>query len=290
MHTQKKRYYLYSSAIAGLLILLAVFMLFLMISYPEKAEIFVAEDRSFEILQVVLLFISSIGFLFLSLESVVRKKTIQGVCMAVMAAVCFVIGMEEVSWMQRVLSVESGQMFLQNNAQGETNFHNMSTHLFQNVYYFAGFILLIFLPFLSLLRPDLTRNRSAKKINRFSEVRDFLPAGWLFFPFAIISGLVWPTAYKHPTIMFALFATIIFCLVLSVVFIRDKKWFLLISVVISLALVAGSSYISLFDNQLHEIRSGAPTEYTETFISIGICMYMLDTWIRTSNARIRRLP
>ena len=43
-------------------------------------------------------------------------------------ALIFIFGAgEEISWGQRIFNVESSEYFLENNAQGETNLHNMTT-------------------------------------------------------------------------------------------------------------------------------------------------------------------
>jgi hypothetical protein len=62
----------------------------------------------------------------------------------------FVIGMEEVSWLQRVFQVETPELFA-SNAQGEMNFHNLGTpgrgtDYVENAYYMAAFVFLVLLP------------------------------------------------------------------------------------------------------------------------------------------------
>ena len=57
----------------------------------------------------------------------------------------FLIAMEEVSWFQRVLSVETPDA-LDSNAQGELNFHNFATGLSENGYYFGAFLALMIVP------------------------------------------------------------------------------------------------------------------------------------------------
>ena len=63
------------------------------------------------------------------------------------AAGCFVIAMEELSWMQRVIGFET-PAFLSRNFQNEANLHNLSTDITENIYYLCAFVFLIGLPYL----------------------------------------------------------------------------------------------------------------------------------------------
>ncbi|WP_299355730.1 hypothetical protein [uncultured Shimia sp.] len=57
----------------------------------------------------------------------------------------FLTGMEEVSWLQPVLGIETTPLFAEN-WQYETNFHNFYTHEIEVVYYIVGAILLCLVP------------------------------------------------------------------------------------------------------------------------------------------------
>lgn len=58
---------------------------------------------------------------------------------------CFLVGMEEVSWFQRVLDIESPDAVRGRN-QPEFNLHNEATDLSENIYYGLGFIVLVLVP------------------------------------------------------------------------------------------------------------------------------------------------
>jgi hypothetical protein len=62
--------------------------------------------------------------------------------------VSFVIGLEEVSWFQRQLAIETPEVFA-SNLQGELNIHNFATDLVENIYYSAAFFSFVLIPFLS---------------------------------------------------------------------------------------------------------------------------------------------
>jgi len=53
------------------------------------------------------------------------KKVLWKIVMIALVVVFFFGAGEEISWGQRIFNVESSEYFLQNNAQGETNLHNM---------------------------------------------------------------------------------------------------------------------------------------------------------------------
>lgn len=71
-----------------------------------------------------------------------------GLLSAALAVVLFVIAMEEVSWMQRVIGIETPDTFSAN-IQNEFNLHNFSTNEVENLYYLGSFALLGLLPFLA---------------------------------------------------------------------------------------------------------------------------------------------
>jgi len=77
-------------------------------------------------------------------------KSLVMVGLGLLALIFFVIAMEEVSWFQRVLAFETPDAFSEN-LQGEFNFHNFSTKMFENAFYTGAFICLISLPFLYAL-------------------------------------------------------------------------------------------------------------------------------------------
>lgn len=88
-------------------------------------QVYVVEDGVIEWLTVGALMMCAgvCGGRFLKLRSS-RSPLFSGVL--VFLTLLFVFGaMEELSWGQRILGRESSEFFLENNAQGETNFHNL---------------------------------------------------------------------------------------------------------------------------------------------------------------------
>lgn len=58
------------------------------------------------------------------------------------------LGLEEVSWFQRVLDVESPDAFINRNAQQELNLHNFATVATGNAFYGGSFVFCVGIPFL----------------------------------------------------------------------------------------------------------------------------------------------
>lgn len=61
------------------------------------------------------------------------------------AGLALLVGLEEVSWFQRVLDIESPAA-VQGRNQAEFNLHNGATALSENLYYVGGFVLLVAIP------------------------------------------------------------------------------------------------------------------------------------------------
>ena len=77
--------------------------------------------------------------------------------LASLSFVFFVMAMEEVSWFQRVLEIDTPKAF-DNNMQKEMNLHNFATNAVENVYYMGAFIFLVILPFLRSMFPFLSNS------------------------------------------------------------------------------------------------------------------------------------
>ena len=88
-------------------------------------EVFAREDGFIEYGTALLLFCSSL-LLFSRLIKLFKfKKNLWKIGIFFIAMVFLFGAGEEISWGQRIFNVESSQYFLENNAQGETNLHNM---------------------------------------------------------------------------------------------------------------------------------------------------------------------
>lgn len=88
-------------------------------------EVYTKEDGFAEYGTAFLLFCSSILLFLRFFKLFKQKKALWKVGIFLMAAIFLFGAGEEISWGQRIFNVESSEYFLENNAQGETNLHNM---------------------------------------------------------------------------------------------------------------------------------------------------------------------
>ncbi|WP_297096237.1 hypothetical protein [uncultured Draconibacterium sp.] len=92
---------------------------------PEAFARVIREDGWVEYLTALFLLLGSILF---AIKAVHAKKEKNGkrIFFNALASFVFFFGLgEEISWGQRIFSVQSGEYFMQNNYQGETNLHNL---------------------------------------------------------------------------------------------------------------------------------------------------------------------
>ena len=100
-------------------------MVIAMISPEYFSKVFAKEDGPVEWLTVLALVLS---FIMCSYRVITLRKSKNMTFLAVwafLALLCFFAAGEEVSWGQRIFNIESSEFFKQNNAQQETNLHNM---------------------------------------------------------------------------------------------------------------------------------------------------------------------
>ena len=201
-----------------------------------------------------------------------QKKWLAIGVIATLSLVLFVMGMEEISWGQRVFQWQTSTYFSKHNVQGETNLHNLNKQLFQDVLFFGGFILLAVLPFF--------HNHLAKALRKISSLKfltNFLPEQWMLVAFG--AGLMFTDPFNAPygfhwgSICFQLIATLALLWALAV-HSRDNNgqckvmlWALLCAIVV---LVLSLSY-----HELWQLNQGLPTEYIKVFINLGILCWAI---------------
>lgn len=88
-------------------------------------EVYTVEDGYVENGSAIFLLSASLLLLYRFFKLFKQKAFFWKVGILAMAVVFFFGAGEEISWGQRIFNLESSQYFLENNAQGETNLHNM---------------------------------------------------------------------------------------------------------------------------------------------------------------------
>ena len=177
---------------------------------------------------------------------------------------CFVIAMEEVSWLQRQLGFETPE-FLSRNYQNEANFHNLSTDIIENIYYLGAFVFLIGLPYLC---------EAWRLVPAGHWIAAFVPERRVVLVAAPLVGFNYDMWNVIP-IQTAFFLTVM----ILADYIRDA-WrhdrfgaavmsFVLVAVVVpqSVFLASGEDLVRRWD----------PTEFKELFIPLAVLVYAVQT-------------
>lgn len=188
---------------------------------------------------------------------------------AILSAGFFVIGMEEISWMQRVFGVTTPDGLLVLNKQQELNLHNISTGFSELLYYTGGFMLLTLAPFVWLY---LRKSVSLGRLNAFAPSALVLAAS---APMAAFNSDNWSML---PTQMMVMM-TVIILLVIADIALRTGHWreFMVLTTG-AILIVAIQELFVLQASRL--VRLWDPTEYKEFFIAVGLAIYGFETWSR----------
>ena len=198
-----------------------------------------------------------------------RRRELLTMFIAVLgAAVFFVIAMEEISWFQRVLEIESSELFLNLNDQGEMNFHNIYTHESEDIYYLGGFLLLVVLPYFREQLGDLLDRVG------LTTARVLLPPFWLILPFVLAGAFVSQAfASRAANVTIVLGSLIILLGVIYQHFTR-KEWgsvahavTTFVIILVAIVLLLGTDFVS------QNVRPWIGKEYQELYIAWGIFAY-----------------
>ena len=136
---------------AGLVSLAAaVAATILFLGDPAAFHAFAQEDRPLEWASALLLLFAAglIGTRALSARDRLSNFLGAGIGLALL-----VIGMEEISWGQRLLGFATPEGLAEMNWQSEFNLHNVQTDLSETLYYFGAGVFLLHLPLLRDLLP-----------------------------------------------------------------------------------------------------------------------------------------
>jgi hypothetical protein len=259
----------------------AVWCAWLFARNPQLFDALSLEDGPFEWLSAFFLFVASAFFAMVAIGQLVSARTGGGrqafpafLAGGFFAFIFFVIGMEEISWMQRVFHVATPEAFVELNDQKEFNFHNMSTGVSELAYYCGAFVLLVLIPFAGLfIRKRLGNGPMAA----------FMPSLFVLAasaPMAAFNCGRWGVL----PIQMSMMMTVIILLVLANAALRNGLWqeFLLFAG-IAISIVAIQELFLVESARL--VRLWDPTEYKELFIGAGLALYGGQVWWRLRVAR-----
>lgn len=223
------------------------------------------EDNIIEWLSALLLFASSFLFLFASIK---YSKTSSIIKLNLwifyfLSLTFFVLAMEEISWFQRVLDIETPEnsVFKHNN-QNELNIHNFATNYLENLYYFGSFLFLVFLPFIGLIFKDVLKQ---------SQISMFIPRPFI----AIIGSVFCSYNYDMWNIIFTQYAFFSALIILFYYMKYSPTNQTKIIILFTSLLIIISQFLFIFYGD-NFVRIWEVTEYKEFLIPFGFLIYALN--------------
>ena len=181
----------------------------------------------------------------------------------VFAFVFLVIGMEEVSWFQRVLGLETPAVFREN-LQREMNLHNFAGDQIENAYYFGAFAFLVVAPLLRSLFFASSEN---------FYLQNLAPATWLVVPGAVSCAYnfdMWNVIF----IQMAFFGALVTLAMMAAMCVSKRDRFTLLTAL----LVLVASQVIYIERGGDYARIWEITEYKELFIPLGFFWYAVSVY------------
>jgi hypothetical protein len=187
---------------------------------------------------------------------------------ALCAVVLFLLGMEEISWGQRLFGFGTPESFAANR-QGEVNLHNFFTTPVHTIYRLGSWAVLILLPFMVTFGP---------RLRLFDAFHNFLPPPWIAAmsaPVACFNYNAWPFLPTQVVVFSSLLMMAVFWRQAT----RDRQGrtalaflsaTLLIIVAQAAFLIGGDRFIRHWD----------VTEYQECFMAFGLAAVGWAAWAR----------
>jgi hypothetical protein len=117
--------YIDKAAYLLLIVLFGFGIYFANTNLPYFDEVYTMEDGFIENGSAIFLLSSSLLLMYRFFKLFKHKDLFWKIGILAMSLVFFFGAGEEISWGQRIFKVESSQYFIENNAQGETNLHNL---------------------------------------------------------------------------------------------------------------------------------------------------------------------
>lgn len=245
---------------AALAVLLCVLILFLV--SPEVFGRIGLEDGVVEWASAILPVAASVLLLLQFARA--RKRDWTGPALIACAALLFTLGMEEISWMQRVFGFATPDA-LSGNIQREFNFHNLATNQIGVLHKIAGFAFLVFLPFVF---------RSAPSRVRASPLAALVPGRGVALasaPLAALNYNGWDFLPMQMTTWITL--GILFCFARWAWQRQQAAEAVIASAMMALIAGAQALFLALGDRF---IRIWDVTEYKELFIAFGLFIWAME--------------
>ena len=183
-----------------------------------------------------------------------------------LAGLLFLIGMEELSWMQRLLDVKTPEWLKEINDQQETNFHNTATFAAEVSYYLGGFVVLALVPFVMDAAP---RTRLSLRYAAFDAGRFVVVAGAMTTMF---SAKFWDIQLAQVAFFGSIAGLVVYALLLA----RARRFgevALFVFAALVLVVIGPATLIS----HPTMVRGWDDTEIKEFLLAFGLAFYAIQT-------------
>jgi hypothetical protein len=196
---------------------------------------------------------------------------------AFFAVALFVIGMEEISWMQRVFDVPTPALFA-GNEQQETNLHNMYNSLVFNIVYRTGvFTGLIVLPFIVETAPSTSLTAA---------LGDFLPGRFVLAMSAPLVGFDYNSwNFFLGPLLLVVALLILGCYTRAASRRGDHAEVRLFTILIGFVLLSQGAFFAA--PEAFAPLTWTISEYRELLLATGLAVF---TWEVTTRLRVRYAP
>lgn len=233
---------------------------------PEAFERFAAEDTVLEWASALFALMASALFAADCLRRLSSpsgwRRTLEILITGSLALLFFLIGMEEISWMQRVVGFETPASMIEGNWQDEFNLHNFQTYFAETVYYSSAVGFLILLPLLKEAAPGWAL---------LAPVREFIPSRFVVAasaPISIFNYGHWNILAIQITVMITIFVLLVYAVA---AFRRRERPESYLFLFLAVAVATGQAIFLIYGSSVTYVPN--TTEYKEFFIALGIACF-----------------
>lgn len=246
---------------------LTIFFTLLLWYFPTHFNVLSHEDSLVEWASFVFLIVSSALFVIAAFRC--RREEGQRFPWAMLtcagfAFVFWFVGMEEVSWFQRQIGLETPDVLFEGNIQKEFNLHNFFTVGFEILYYFGTFVFFIILPFLRVIFSDWVEQ------NRYFDT--FVPQPFVAIIGAMSCGYNFEMWNIFP-VQSCFVGTVV---VLGFFLLASQRLQERVLICFTGVILVASQWVFLLGKGRYE-RIWEVTEYKELFITVGFVAYAIST-------------
>ncbi|MDQ3536222.1 MAG: hypothetical protein M3421_11410 [Bacteroidota bacterium] len=257
------------------IVILSFYFVFIFITHPDLFSQLTLEDGPIENLSAIFYFFSFGIFIYILLNVKIIPKNHQFIFFFLslgFAGAFFLIGMEEISWFQRVFDIKTPKL-LKANDQEELNLHNLLTTPIENAYYFSAFLFFVLIPFL---------NERTTVFTKADYLRMFIPNRFLLFTGVIIMAYNYDM-WNNFIMQWCFFVTLLILLYyLWSAYKLNEDYFLIFTILI---IYMFSQFIFILKGSNFS-RIWEVTEFKEFYIALAYLLFAIEVLGRVHNFKL----